>query len=529
MADWSKPSLTDPYASVLAELMARDVSASTLSYSADANIPNGAVRWNPNTNQFEIYSASGGNWSAWTPQLNVGTLLLGSTALSGSMQAIPRSQADQLYQPAGAYAALGGNSGQAFSVGAAGQPTQAPQMQQVQGLLGSYSQVIAPFTGGSLSPTQINCYIQLEGPITLPPPNTVAAGSIILLKNDSSSAQTISVAGDGFIYSPYQLQGGNGLTSAISLSSGDDVLLLSRGGAEWDVAGGAWLVRNSSNPFYASLGGSFSQPFSASNLNIGAPWSGSEAGVLVNMPSGYGAWLLQLGIAGVQKFRIDNGGNAYDGTNTQLANQTWVTNNSVPQSNNLRGRNVWTCGAGAGTFTVPAGVTFIRVTTVGGGGGGGGSGGGNSNGGGGGGGGVGIALLWVTPGQQINYAVGGGGAGGGNSGVNGGVGGATSFAGYVAGGGGAGGGASNNNNGGGAGGGSWGGNTAYGISGSAGGGGNDYTGGSGGNSGLGGGGGAGGPDNGWGGATGNGWGGGGGGAYRGSGGTGAGGLIIVEY
>lgn len=505
MADWSKPSLTDPYASVLAELMARDVSASTLSYSADANIPNGAVRWNPNTNQFEIYSASGGNWSAWTPQLNVGTLLLGSTALPGSMQAIPRSQADQLYQPAGAYAAVGGNAGQTFALAPANQGDQAPTLEQVNGIYDFLLQGLTQSTTGvsdcHAAPAGYSAY----GPRTANSP-TGGFGVLYRFSADGAPAspsgtswETI-IAYDTSAAAPYVCNNidGNGFS--------------------------AWQQLLTVGPLQ-----NYSTQLSLSSLNLGMPYPASEAAVLANMPSGYTSWLIQMAVNGQLKFHVDNNGNVFDGSGSQLANQPWVTNNSVPQSNNLRGRNVWTCGAGAGTFTVPAGVTFIRVTTVGGGGGGGGSGGGNSNGGGGGGGGVGIALLWVTPGQQINYAVGGGGAGGGNSGVNGGVGGATSFAGYVAGGGGAGGGASNNNNGGGAGGGSWGGNTAYGISGSAGGGGNDYTGGSGGNSGLGGGGGAGGPDNGWGGATGNGWGGGGGGAYRGSGGTGAGGLIIVEY
>jgi hypothetical protein len=67
--------------------------------------------------------------------------------------------------------------------------------------------------------------------------------------------------------------------------------------------------------------------------------------------------------------------------------------------------------AGAGTWTVPAGVTSIQVVATGGGGGGG---GGSANGGIGGNGGAGAvvtATLTVTPGDTINYYVGGGGSG----------------------------------------------------------------------------------------------------------------------
>lgn len=142
MADWSKPSLTDPYASVLAELMARDLSASTLSYSNDANIPNGAIRWNPATNQFETYSSSGGNWSAWTPQLNIGTLLLGQNAEPNTMQAIPRRQADAAYQPVGSYAQLIGSKTQPFFAANAVDPQQSTPLNQTQSLI---SAAIVPY------------------------------------------------------------------------------------------------------------------------------------------------------------------------------------------------------------------------------------------------------------------------------------------------------------------------------------------------------------------------------------------------
>ena len=66
--------------------------------------------------------------------------------------------------------------------------------------------------------------------------------------------------------------------------------------------------------------------------------------------------------------------------------------------------------AGATTFTVPAGVTSIKVSALGGGGGG--SWGEANNGGGGGSGGYSASTLSVTPGTTFNIVVGAGGNGG---------------------------------------------------------------------------------------------------------------------
>jgi hypothetical protein len=73
-----------------------------------------------------------------------------------------------------------------------------------------------------------------------------------------------------------------------------------------------------------------------------------------------------------------------------------------------------------GTFTVPSGVTKVRVRVWGGGGGGGGSAGGGA-GGGGGGGGYSEGLVTVTPGAGIPVTVGGGGAAGGTTAGTGGT------------------------------------------------------------------------------------------------------------
>ncbi len=125
MTDWTKPALTDAYASVLTELMGRDTDVATQFVGASStSIPNGAIRWNPATYRWETYSSSGGTWAAWSAQINVVTVLLGGNAAPGTFQAIPISQADGRYQAAGSYAALGGLGTQVFLAANAAAGTQ---------------------------------------------------------------------------------------------------------------------------------------------------------------------------------------------------------------------------------------------------------------------------------------------------------------------------------------------------------------------------------------------------------------------
>lgn len=80
-----------------------------------------------------------------------------------------------------------------------------------------------------------------------------------------------------------------------------------------------------------------------------------------------------------------------------------------------------------GTFTIPTGVTAVKVTVVGGGGGGGGA--ANAQGSGGGGGGTAISFLTgLTPGNTLAVTVGSGGGGGSSSNGNGATGGTSSVA-----------------------------------------------------------------------------------------------------
>ena len=81
--------------------------------------------------------------------------------------------------------------------------------------------------------------------------------------------------------------------------------------------------------------------------------------------------------------------------------------------------DVKTSGSSA-TWTIPAGVTKVRITVVGGGGGGGGVGNCNPQGGGGGGGTAIKVLTGLTPGNTLSYTVGTGGAGGSGGGGAGG-------------------------------------------------------------------------------------------------------------
>lgn len=83
----------------------------------------------------------------------------------------------------------------------------------------------------------------------------------------------------------------------------------------------------------------------------------------------------------------------------------WVS--QAPAGGGYSGPNATVYASSSGTFTIPAGITRLKVTVIGGGGG-----GGNRTDGGGGGGG-GAAIKWltsVTPGNTLAYSVGAGGA-----------------------------------------------------------------------------------------------------------------------
>lgn len=127
--------------------------------------------------------------------------------------------------------------------------------------------------------------------------------------------------------------------------------------------------------------------------------------------------LLGNGTSAVQEVAPGTSGNVLTSTGT-----TW-------QSTALSlGLNAQVYTSGTGNFTIPAGVTKLKVTVVGGGGGSAGSISGNTGGAGGGGG---AAIKWltgVTPGNTLSYSVGTGGTAGTSAPGNGGAGSASTVA-----------------------------------------------------------------------------------------------------
>ena len=122
--------------------------------------------------------------------------------------------------------------------------------------------------------------------------------------------------------------------------------------------------------------------------------------------------LLGNGTSAVQTVAPGTAGNVLTS-----AGGTW-TSAALP----VAGVNAQVYTSGSGSFTIPANVTKLKVTIVGGGGGSGGSAVGNAGGGGGGGG---TAVKWLTgltPLNTINYAVGSGGAAGSATPTSGGAG-----------------------------------------------------------------------------------------------------------
>ena len=107
-------------------------------------------------------------------------------------------------------------------------------------------------------------------------------------------------------------------------------------------------------------------------------------------------------------------------SSTQAATTAWVRNNA-----GFAAQVIFT--SGASTWTIPTGITKIKVTCIGAGGGGGGvSAVANAAGGGGGGGGMSVSYYTgLTPGNTLNYSVGTGGTAGANTGGVGGTGGNT--------------------------------------------------------------------------------------------------------
>lgn len=132
---------------------------------------------------------------------------------------------------------------------------------------------------------------------------------------------------------------------------------------------------------------------------------------------------------------------------TTVAGTSITYNDSTAQSTAYIGGRSTIYTSGTNTFTVPTGVTALKVTVIGGGGGGGGARAiACSTGAGGGGGGAGMAIRWITgltPGSTITATVGAGGTAGASTPTAGGSGGTSSFGAYASATGGSGGAAGN--------------------------------------------------------------------------------------
>lgn len=84
MVDWSEEPGTDQtHTDELAATRGRDEATAKMDYSAESNIPDGTIRWNRGSSQFEIWDASASSWDDLTDQYAINVLQLGGR-LSGN-------------------------------------------------------------------------------------------------------------------------------------------------------------------------------------------------------------------------------------------------------------------------------------------------------------------------------------------------------------------------------------------------------------------------------------------------------------
>jgi hypothetical protein len=249
------------------------------------------------------------------------------------------------------------------------------------------------------------------------PARSNAVNKLFFVRNDSNGAVTVKVSGQTGVVVPVNTSmalkmndGGTDVVEAIT-----HVASLTLGAALPATSGGTGQSSYTiGDLLYAS------STTALTKLTVGAN------GAVLTVAAGIPAWTPTLGVSSggtgaatlaANNVLLGNGTSALQvvapGTSGNVltsAGGTW-TSAALPASYVGPNADVKTTGTGA-SFTIPPGITQLKVTVVGGGGGSGGSEPGNTGGAGGGGG---VAIVWLsglTPGGTITYSVGSGGTAG---------------------------------------------------------------------------------------------------------------------
>jgi len=319
-----------------------------------------------------------------------------------------------------------------------------------------------------------NQFIELTGPLASPATLTVPAGTLVgsagnnklyFIKNSAGDAVTITTGGANTVVVPNGKSMMLRVTSAgveeamthqASLTLGTALAATSGGTGQSSYAVGDLLYASSTTALSKLTVGAANAVLTSSGTapqwtaTLGVASGGTGATTLTGYVKGNGTGAMtasaNVPVADLTgTLPVANGGTGaatLAADNVLLGNGTSAVQAVAPgASGNVLTSNgtTWTSAAalgvnaqvytsGTGNFTIPAGVTKLKITVVGGGGGSAGSVSGNTGGGGGGGG---AAIKWLTgltPGNTLSYSVGTGGTAGTSAPGNGGAGGNSTVA-----------------------------------------------------------------------------------------------------